>query len=279
MDDILTLPEIPLSLAGVRFELHHPTTFCTTESFSTNGAHIHNEYEIYLNVSGNVSFLVNNRLYPVGPGDVIISRPGDVHVCFANADCFHEHFCLWLTAEEASPLLSVFAEGRHCLRADVGDGALARLFPLLEEAIAEGGSSLAATSVLLQILCALEAKETAIPAEKPHLPPEMQRILDHFNAYFTEIENVGDVLDTLHISYATLNRWFRKYIRLSPREFLEAKKLSHAKQLLQKGASVTEACLQSGFSDCSYFIAVFKKRFGETPGAMRQPKHSRRDAP
>ena len=35
--------------------------------------HIHDSYEIYVNVSGDVAFLVNNSLYPVQKGDVVVS--------------------------------------------------------------------------------------------------------------------------------------------------------------------------------------------------------------
>ena len=90
------------------------------------------------------------------------------------------------------------------------------------------------------------------------------------NNHFSEIQHIKDVYDRIYISPATLNRWFRKYIHLSPREFLESKKLAYAKQLLNQGYTVTEASIHSGFADSSYFIAVFKKKFGVTPRAYKQ---------
>ena len=38
-------------------------------------AHVHEECEIYINLSGDVSFMVENRLYPVSYGNIIITRP------------------------------------------------------------------------------------------------------------------------------------------------------------------------------------------------------------
>ena len=61
-------------------------------------------------------------------------------------------------------------------------------------------------------------------------------------------------------------------MHLSPKEFLEAKKLSYAKALLESGKSVTDVYTQVGFGDCSHFIAVFKKRFGETPFRYKSNK-------
>ena len=104
----------------------------------------------------------------------------------------------------------------------------------------------------------------------PSMPDEMQQLLTYMNNHFNEIQHIKDVYDLVYISPATLNRWFRKYIHLSPREFLESKKLAYAKQLLTQGFTVTEASIQSGFADSSYFISVFKKKFGVTPGIYKQ---------
>lgn len=262
MQDIITLPASLLSFAGVRYELRHPVD--RIPRGEADGAHIHSEYEIYLNVSGSVSFLVNNRLYPVQAGDAVLTRPGDVHVCIPTGEGIHEHYCLWLTAPEGSEILSPLAGDCRFLRA--GEGSLAPLFAALEHA----PTPLAAASSFLQILCAVSEGAVQMPAEEPRLPPELQVILDYINVHFSQIESLKEVQDTFYISGSTMNRWFRKYIRLSPREFLEAKKLSHAQMLLRRGASVTEAALQSGYSDSSYFIAVFKKRFGETPRSFHR---------
>ena len=46
---------------------------------------------------------------------------------------------------------------------------------------------------------------------------------------------------------------------------LQSRKMSHAKQLLEEGYSVNDACLAAGYTDCSYFIRVFKRHLGMTP--------------
>ena len=79
------------------------------------------------------------------------------------------------------------------------------------------------------------------------------------------VRSVNDILTSHFVSSATLTRWFRKYLHSSPREYLESVKLANAAVLLSNGHSVTDACMRSGFSDCSHFIVLFKKKFGETP--------------
>ena len=53
-------------------------------------------------------------------------------------------------------------------------------------------------------------------------------------------------------------------------DYIEAKRFSEAKNLLGTGQSVQSACLNSGFSDCSYFIMRFRKRFGITPSQYQK---------
>ena len=93
----------------------------------------------------------------------------------------------------------------------------------------------------------------------------MQNVLDYMKENFSVINSLKNVTDKFFISTATLNRWFAKYIKLSPKKYLENLKLQNAKKLLLLGNSVTEACFNSGFNDCSYFICLFKARFNVTP--------------
>lgn len=57
-------------------------------------------------------------------------------------------------------------------------------------------------------------------------------------------------------------RVFRSLTGVSPHQYLVTARLRAAKVMLQDGASVTEACFASGFSNLSHFSRTFKKRFG-----------------
>ena len=133
------------------------------------------------------------------------------------------------------------------------------------ERVSETENEFLQSAVLFELMTELVESDPAVAAVPEVLPREMQEIVEDINDNFAEYRYVSDIVEKYYISQATLNRWFRKYLHISPREFLEAKKLSLAKQLLLEGKSVTDSCMLSGFSDCSHFISVFKKHFGETP--------------
>ena len=47
-------------------------------------SHFHDRCEIYINISGDVSYMVENHLYPVSKGDIIITKPFEYHNCIYN---------------------------------------------------------------------------------------------------------------------------------------------------------------------------------------------------
>lgn len=241
----------------------------------TEKPHIHDCYEFYINVSGDVAFLVNNRLYPVKKGDVIVSRPGDVHICIYQSPARHERFCFWLQCSEDSPLLAFTCRKEFSNFLHFSDDTrreLLRLLYRLKDA-EEHCREPARSAYIFRLLTLFNEGEQTEP-EQPALPNSIQQVLDHINANFTQMHCVEDIITAVHISSSTLNRWFRTYLQLSPHKYLEALKLSFAQRLLLEGRSVTDACICSGFTDCSRFIAVFKNRFGQTP-LQYQKHHSR----
>ena len=233
---------------------------------SAEKPHIHDSYEIYVNVSGDVAFLVNNRLYPVERGDVIVSRPGDVHLCIYQSESVHERFCFWISCPENSPLLDFthredFANFIHF--SDDTRRELLRLLYKLEDAQAAGREPSRSAYIFRLLALLNEGEQTE--QDRLALPEDIQQVLDFIHENYTQLHSLEDIVQATHISSSTLNRWFRRYLQLSPRKYIEALKLSYAQRLLLEGHSVTTACNRSGFSDCSRFIAVFKSKFGETP--------------
>jgi len=228
--------------------------------------HIHDSYEIYVNVSDDVTFLVNNTLYPVRNGDIIITRPGDVHLCVYKCNQVHECFCLWINCPDDSPLLSFanredFTNYIH-FPSETRTELLRLLYLLKDAEISQ--QEPARTSYIFRILTLLSEGKQTLP-KGPILPESVQEVLDCIHSNFTQIHCIEDIVSATHISGSTLNRWFRNYLQLSPYKYVEALKLSFAQKLLLEGHSVTEAADRSGFTDCSRFIAIFKNKFGMTP--------------
>jgi AraC-like DNA-binding protein len=264
------LPQLNESISafsGVRLSIVHHNEYLHCDNPDADPLHIHNCLEIFLNVSSDVSFLVNNNLYPIIEGNAVISRPGDIHMGIFHKSAVQEYMCIWIDADFTSPLFSFLRKEDFSPLFSFDEQTkkkLQSLAFLLLDVCNINGSELEKISTLLQILAIFE-KKTPHDTTQADIPETLQNILDDIHENFSIIRSVNDILASHFVSSATLTRWFRKYLHTSPREYLESVRLSNAVLLLSNGRSVTDACMRSGFSDCSHFILLFKKKFGETP--------------
>lgn len=272
MDTKLPTNDAILNIENIRFSISHTNKVTEPDAPELFGPHIHSSYEFYINVAGDISFLVNNRIYNISSGDIIMAKPGDVHHCICNTTCLHEHFCMWFDDENESPLTEFIRKSESPYLNMENEETRQVLFSMLRQlhSLYNSENSLSKTAALISIFDFIATRGRVTASNNDNIPIQLQQILDYMNNNFTEIEQVSNITDEFFISTATLNRWFRRYIHLSPHEFLEAKKLSYAKLLLQKGFNVTDVGEKAGFSDASHFIAVFKKRFGKTPHKYKQ---------
>ena len=73
------------------------------------------------------------------------------------------------------------------------------------------------------------------------------------------------------MSQSTFYRSFKKEFGISPIEFILTEKIKRAKMLLQEGRyPVKTIAYECGFRDLNYFIRVFRKQEGITPGQYEQ---------
>lgn len=203
-------------------------------------AHLHNCYEVYFNVSGDVSFLVENTLYPINAGDVIITRPNEIHHCIYNKDCVHEHFCLWLVANgSCGDVLNVFTKrekGEDCricleeLEKEQMKGFFLTLFRAYEQGIQNNlEPTLALYSLLSMITKGFERK-----APSAKMPPLLTAAIEYINSHLSEKCICEDLAAMVYTSRSTLYRLFNDFLGISPAKYIEAKRMSLAKSLLSE---------------------------------------------
>lgn len=240
--------------------------------------HLHGYLEIFFNIDSDVSFLVNDRLYPVARGEAIVTRPNDIHMCIYHSLRVHDHICLWIDSDLTDPLFSYLHTSSFCPLFSFKQAESERIAEHLDALLASNGNGAELAEVLhiLEILSVLREMTTDTPREeKRTLPSALQAVVDDIHRNFAEIKTVSELARAHYISTSTLARWFGTHLHISPREYLESRKLAYALTRLREGRTVTDACADAGFSDCSYFIARFKRKFGETPMQYRRNREEK----
>lgn len=236
--------------------------------------HLHDQLEIYILLEGDVSFAVESSLYKLSAGDAIISKPNEMHNCILNSKSVHKHACFWFDPSNAflfdAFLGHEFGKSNHIIP---DAKAKKELFAVLNDlrVASEAGEMHKQLYLTLQMLDVYR-RFTLSAVEPQVLPRVLTEILADIDENFKTIRSTQYFTSKYYISQSTLNRLFRTHLHTSPKRYIETKRLAYSRVLLNQGKTVLGACMESGFSDYSNYIRLFKNRFDITPGQYQSRK-------
>ncbi|WP_248326407.1 helix-turn-helix domain-containing protein [Aquimarina acroporae] len=72
-----------------------------------------------------------------------------------------------------------------------------------------------------------------------------------------------------------LQRLFKRYYGLTPRQYLINKRIEKSKENLINGMTVTETCFAVGFESLGSFSKLFKTKTGKSPSQFQKEQVSR----
>lgn len=253
-------------------EFTYQIHYIETNAFSTENvfhSHIHSECEIYLNLSGNVSFMVENSIYPIQPGSIIISRPNEFHHCIYNSDNeLHRHYWILFSAQGNEFFLNQFFSrlSGHQNLINLNSVQLKQAVSICTSLMQENLSIQERYYYFFSFLNLLQQNiSDSVYPDSPQMPKDLLFSLNYIHTHLSESFTIQDIARLAHVSQNTLERHFSAIIQMSPSEYVRHRRLIHAQRLLTEGHTVQETCSLCGFSDYSHFIAQFRQHFGITP--------------
>jgi AraC-like DNA-binding protein len=96
-------------------------------------------------------------------------------------------------------------------------------------------------------------------------------LLDYIHGHLTEKLGVDALSRKAYMSRNEFFKWFRQQFGITPLEYINRERIKLAKQLLSsQQTTVTETAYQCGFNDVNYFVRLFKKSEGITPGTFKE---------
>lgn len=106
-------------------------------------------------------------------------------------------------------------------------------------------------------------------------PPDDQvrcrDLMKYFAAHYPERLNLPDIADIFDVTPNTCIKTFRKYIGITPIDYLNLYRMNEACKLLTTTRiKISDIATRVGIQDNSYFTASFKKLLGMTPSQYRK---------
>ncbi len=117
---------------------------------------------------------------------------------------------------------------------------------------------------LFDLIYRASSSITNVPSYSPN--DLVSKAVQFIELHYKEITEINIIAEELHVSAEYLSKKFKASMGISLKAYLLDKKLHYSRRLLRLGYNVTEAASAAGFSGSSYFIQLYKKKYGVTPG-------------
>ena len=236
------------------------------------GKHYHNAFELYFMESGSCKYFIDNRVYDVREGDLILIPEGTLHK----------------TTYDGANARTLISCSRHYLPADVighlpsllhlyrNPSLLPRLRCLIDGLRAEYERADAFSEAILtgqmHLLFYTLVREMGSREAVRSEPSFVSAAIAYIKAHFRGNVTLAQVAEAVSVSPEHLSRVFRRETGFGFSEYLTLLRLQSAETMLKNdaGLSVSEAAFASGFNDSNYFSQRFKALYGFSPSKLRK---------
>jgi AraC-like DNA-binding protein len=249
--------------------------------FKSIDFHNHDFYEIYFFLDGSVTYYIEENVYELIPGDILIIPPGKMHrPVISNTDSIYERIVLWINIGFINSLgnndcslittLNEMAEKNHLIHFEKDDfntiiNYLNML--ILNNSIKDYGHNLLLESYasILLVMINKQFLHSNIKYNSQIDKEIIPTIITYIN------ENIDKKLDLdmlsceFFVSKYHLIRKFKKYTHSTVYDYIISKRIIYAKKLMREGINATDACRISGFTDYSNFYKSFLSKAYITP--------------
>lgn len=132
-----------------------------------------------------------------------------------------------------------------------------------------------ASSYVYQFIAELGRFALSDQRDRAGWPDKIRTAASYIETNYAQLVSLDELAENLHVSKYHLQRTFAEKVGLTPHEYTNRIRIERAMELLrQTESSIEEIAKLVGFSSGSYFIKVFAKLTGMTPGAFRNGEDS-----
>jgi AraC-like DNA-binding protein len=244
--------------------------------------HYHDFNKIVIFISGNINYTIEGKSYELQPYDILLVNAGEIHRPSVLDNSAYERIIIYVSPQ----FLSTFSEEEYDLnycfsRAKQEHSNVLRIHSMeksklyqvcqeLEHSFSDQAFGKELYQKILFLEFMIQLNRTAILNHINYLDSakdntKLVQILDYINEHLGEEISIDTLSARFYLSRYYLMHFFKEETGYTIGNYITEKRLLLAKNLVQKGCSITEACFQSGFKNYSTFSRAFKKAFNTIP--------------
>lgn len=269
------------------FEIYYYNdTFQNSHYYNVN-SHVHNYYEFYFFLEGNVTMNIEGALHALKPGDVIIIPPNISHYAILNDEHIpYRRFVFWISIDYCNDLLQLSPDYVYLMQHArvtkhyifhydvIGFNTLqSKVFRLIEELHSnrfgrDAKITLCANDLILHLNRSVyEMEHPKSQHEQQHL---YQNLLLFIEDHLDEELTLDRLAEQFFVSKYHIAHVFKENLGLSVHQFITKKRLRMCQEAILSQTTISNIYLKYGFKDYSSFFRAFKKEFGMSPKEYKE---------
>lgn len=249
---------------------------------SAVSSHVHENYEIYFFLEGDVSYQIHGRSYALKTGDVLLIPPNTPHCPIFQTDKqSYRRFVLWIHPDFYQSLcqsdaafsyafLQVSTRQHFVFHMDTVtfQEMQARILDLLETSRSKGFGHAASARLMVSSLLLFVNQNVHQFLNQNNGSYEKAlylNICSFINAHLEEDLSLNRLASAFFVSKYHIAHIFKDNMGISAHQYILKKRLQAAKNALLSGNGAGQVYRLYGFSDYTSFYRAFKKEFGMSP--------------
>lgn len=283
---------------------HHQVQGMTEDSPVFNSFESHSLYEIYLFVAGECKYLINNRIYDLQPGDIILLDGLTLHKPITSSPDTYERSMIHFSPTRLNEILNVlgipyllnsFKGLNNCLIRTGFDESghyvnerIKWLADMLDKIdiefqrtnkkndILESEVKLELVQLLLKIYKLSQNEQTQIK-KKTEKQIHTENIVSWIDNHYSEKINLDLIASELNLSKYYVSHVFKEITGFTVMQYVMECRFIQIKYLLEMEPihSLTEVAQSCGFESVAHFSRFFKARMGITASQYRKIMNKR----
>ncbi len=268
------------------FTSYYDSQISFNNSFFTNiasrhtNAQTHNAIEFIYLKNGSITYTIDEKTYTVESDGLIITPPRKLHtITFNNLDIYERFDVICdenlifpeiyekilnapdvINCKKLPIFLELFKKLDYYCKHFSGDVLKNLLSHLIDEI---------AYNIIIATTSSLETQDYSFDNM-------FSEIIEYIENNISKKITLEKICDEMYISSSYLHYIFRKNLNITPKKYIDLKRLIIAQNYLQMGMMPVKVCEKCGFSDYSVFFRKYKSHFGYAPSEEKN-KNSIKD--
>ena len=231
--------------------------------------HTHDICEIIFLKKGNISAVCEEKVYKMQKNSLVIFRANVPHKIRIDENEVYERYNILFNENViANGIFHKLPEDLFVINCTDND-TICDLFKKLDyyyDNFEGDDLNFIATNIIEEIIfnIFLIPKEN-IQSSAATTHPLIREAMEYINEHYTEPITIDDICRKIGITKSHLHHLFMEHVNISPKRFINIKRISAAQGLIKMGERPSKIYLSCGFNDYGTFFRNYISYFGYAP--------------